>query len=78
LPNPKKVKLDFKAAPAAIAFELSIKPLPSEVLKELYLDSLEVTITQAAINLGISKRTLFMLVNGHIGISAKIALRLSK
>ncbi|MVN21584.1 HigA family addiction module antitoxin [Mucilaginibacter arboris] len=51
---------------------------PGEVLKGLYLDPLEVTITQASINLGVSRRTLSLLVNGRMGISAEMALRLSE
>ncbi|TDS11794.1 HigA family addiction module antitoxin [Sphingobacterium paludis] len=51
---------------------------PGEVLKGLYLEPLEKTITQAATDLGVSRRTLSMLVNGHLGISAEMALRLSK
>ena len=51
---------------------------PGEVLKGLYLDPMETTITQAAEDLGVSRRTLSMLVNGHLGVSAEMALRLSK
>ncbi len=50
---------------------------PGEVLKGLYLDPMEKTITQAAADLGVSRRTLSMLVNGHLGVSAEMALRLS-
>ena len=49
---------------------------PGEVLKSLYLDPMEKTITQAAEDLGVSRRTLSMLVNGHLGVSAEMALRL--
>ncbi|SEL96055.1 addiction module antidote protein, HigA family [bacterium A37T11] len=51
---------------------------PGEVLKGLYLDAMDKTITQAATDLGISRRTLSMLVNGHLGVSAEMALRLSQ
>lgn len=51
---------------------------PGEVLKGLYLDPMEKTITQAAEDLGVSRRTLSMIINGHLGISAEMALRLSK
>lgn len=50
---------------------------PGEVLKGLYLDPMGKTITQAAVDLGVSRRTLSMLVNGHLGVSAEMALRLS-
>ena len=51
---------------------------PGEVLKKLYLDALEITITEAASRLGIARKTLSQLVNGHMGVSAEMAIRLSK
>lgn len=51
---------------------------PGGVLKGLYLDSIGITITEAAIKLGIARKTLSQLVNGHKGISAEMAIRLSK
>lgn len=51
---------------------------PGVVLKGLYLEPLEITITQAAGQLGIARKTLSQLVNGHMGISAEMAIRLSK
>ncbi len=51
---------------------------PGEVLKGLYLDPMEITITEAASRLGITRKTLSQLINGHMGISAEMSLRLSK
>ena len=51
---------------------------PGEVLKGLYLDPMEKTITRAAEDLGVSRRTLSMVINGHLGVSAEMALRLGK
>ncbi|MDP9075788.1 MAG: HigA family addiction module antitoxin [Bacteroidota bacterium] len=51
---------------------------PGIVLKGLYLDSMEITITEAANKLGVARKTLSQLVNGHMGISAEMAIRLSK
>lgn len=51
---------------------------PGIVLKGLYLEPLEITITQAAGRLGVARKTLSQLVNGHMGISAEMAIRLSK
>jgi len=51
---------------------------PGTVLKGLYLEPLEITITQAATQLGIARKTLLQLVNAHMGISAEMAIRLSK
>jgi len=51
---------------------------PGEVLKGLYLDSLEISVTDAAKKLGITRKTLSLLINGHSGVSAEMAVRLSK
>lgn len=51
---------------------------PGEVLKGLYIEPLEITITDAAEKLDISRKNLSMLVNGHMGVSAEMALRLAK
>lgn len=40
-------------------------PHPGEVLRDLYIEPLELTVTQAAAGLGVSRKTLFMLLNGH-------------
>jgi addiction module HigA family antidote len=53
-------------------------PHPGEVIKELCLDPLKLTVTAAAEGLGVSRRTLSMLINGHAGISPDMAIRLSK
>ena len=51
---------------------------PGEVLKELYLDPLGLSITDAAKGLGVSRKSLSELVNGHYGVSTEMAIRLSK
>ena len=51
---------------------------PGEILKGLYLEPLEINITQAAVKLGVARKTLSQLINGHMGISAEMAIRLSK
>jgi addiction module HigA family antidote len=51
---------------------------PGEVLKEMYLEPLGLTVTIAAESLGITRKTLSELVNGRSGISTSMALRLSK
>ena len=53
-------------------------PHPGEVIKELCLDPLNLTVTAAAEGLGVSRRTLSTLLNGHAGISPDMAIRLSK
>jgi addiction module HigA family antidote len=51
---------------------------PGEILKELYLEPLNLTVTEAAKHLGITRKTLSQLVNGQAGISTAMALRLAK
>ncbi len=50
---------------------------PGEILRELYLDELGLSITEAAKGLGISRKTLSELVNGKAGVSPLMAMRLS-
>ena len=50
---------------------------PGEVLRELYLDGLGLSITEAAKGLGVSRKALSELVNGKAGISPLMAMRLS-
>jgi addiction module HigA family antidote len=50
---------------------------PGEVLKELYLPE-NMSVSEAAKKLGVSRQTLSAIINGRAGISAEMALRLSK
>ena len=52
-------------------------PHPGEVLRELCLTPLGVSVTAAAKALGVSRKNLSELLNGKIGISPEMALRLS-
>jgi addiction module HigA family antidote len=51
---------------------------PGEVLRDLYLEPLELTVTDAASHLGVARKTLSELLNGHAGISADMAIRLAR
>ena len=51
---------------------------PGEVLKEMYLEPLGLTVTNSAESLGVTRKTLSELINGRSGISTSMALRLSK
>ena len=53
-------------------------PHPGEVIRELCIEPLGLTVTEAAQGLGVSRKTLSALLNGHFGISPKMAIRLSK
>ena len=52
-------------------------PHPGEVLKELCLEPLGLTVTDAADGLGVSRKTLSAILNGRAGISPEMAIRLS-
>lgn len=51
---------------------------PGRVLKELYLDALELTVTEVAKGLGVSRQALSNIINEHSGITPEMALRLEK
>lgn len=53
-------------------------PHPGEVIKELCIETLGLTVTEAAKGLGVSRKTLSALLNGRFGISPEMAIRLSK
>ena len=52
-------------------------PHPGEIIKELCLEPLGLTVTRAAEALGVSRKTLSAIVNGQAGISPEMAIRLS-
>jgi addiction module HigA family antidote len=52
-------------------------PHPGEVLRELCLEPLGLTVTQAAAALDVSRKTLSAILNGRAGISPEMAIRLS-
>ena len=53
-------------------------PHPGEVLRELCLEPLDITVTKAAEALGVSRKTLSAILNGRAGISPEMAIRLAK
>ena len=53
-------------------------PHPGEVIRRQCLEPLGLTVTAAAQGLGVSRNTLSMLINGRLGISPEMAIRLSK
>jgi len=52
-------------------------PHPGEVLRELCIEPLGLSVTEAAEGLGVSRKTLSAVLNGRAGISPEMALRLS-
>ena len=51
---------------------------PGEILKEMYIEPLGLTITDTAKALGVARKNLSAIVNGRMGISADMAVRLSE
>ena len=53
-------------------------PHPGEIIREFCIGPLDLTVTEAAKALGITRKTFSALLNGRSGISPEMALRLSK
>jgi len=52
-------------------------PHPGEILRELCIEPLGLSITEVAEALGITRKTLSSILNGRSGISPEMAVRLS-
>jgi antitoxin HigA-1 len=52
-------------------------PHPGEIVEELCLEPLGLTVTRAAEALGVRRKTLSAILNGRAGISPEMAIRLS-
>lgn len=52
-------------------------PHPGELIRELCLDPLGLSVTVAARALGVTRKSLSQLLNGKSGISPEMAIRLS-
>ena len=53
-------------------------PHPGKLVLEECLEPLGLSITEAAVGLGITRTSLSRLIHGHADISAEMAVRLSK
>ncbi len=53
-------------------------PHPGEVLKELYIAPLDVTITEFAFKIGVRRATASDLINGKSALTPKMAIKLAK
>ena len=53
-------------------------PHPGEIIKDVCIEPLGLTVTEAAKAIGVTRKTLSALLNGRSGISPEMALRLSK
>ena len=52
-------------------------PHPGEIIRELCLEPLGISVTEAARALGVSRKTFSAIINGRAGISPEMAVRLS-
>ena len=48
---------------------------PGEILKEMYLDPLNIGISEFADAIGISRKTVSAIINGHRRVTPEMALR---
>jgi addiction module HigA family antidote len=53
-------------------------PHPGELIREICLEPLGLSVTEAAEGLGVTRKTLSSLLNGHSNVSPVMAIRLSK
>jgi antitoxin HigA-1 len=61
-----------------MVMEMFNPPHPGEIIREDCFVPLKLTVTAAAKWLGISRQALSEVLNGHIGVSADMALRLEQ
>ena len=53
-------------------------PHPGEIIRQMCLEPLGLSVTAAAKGLGVTRKALSELLNGHSGVSPDMAIRLSK
>ncbi|MDE1900113.1 MAG: HigA family addiction module antidote protein [Alphaproteobacteria bacterium] len=53
-------------------------PHPGEIVRDQCLEPLGLSVTAAAAGLGITRKALSEIVNGHAGLSPSMAIRLAK
>ena len=52
-------------------------PHPGTIIKDILIDGAKLSITGAATVLGVNRVSVSKLINGHVGISPEMAVRLS-
>ena len=53
-------------------------PHVGEIIKEMYIEPLNLSLTEVAEGLGVTRKSFSELINGHSGISPIMALRLAE
>jgi len=61
-----------------MSIQMHNPPHPGEILRELCLKPMGLSVTEVAEALGVSRKTLSSILNGRAGISPEMAIRLSK
>jgi addiction module HigA family antidote len=51
---------------------------PGEILKEMFITERNLTITEVAKGLNMARANLSSIINGHLGISPELAVKLSE
>jgi addiction module HigA family antidote len=63
----------------ATALKRGLPPVhPGEVLKEMFIEERNLTITRLADGIGVDRSNLSGVINGHHGISPELAVKLSE
>ena len=57
---------------------MCIRDSPGSVFRQVCIDPIGITVTEAATHLGVSRRQLSDVVNGRSGTSPEMAVRISK
>jgi addiction module HigA family antidote len=60
-----------------MSMQMHNPPHPGQVLRELCIEPLGLSVTEAAEGLGVTRKTLSAILNGRAGISPEMAIRLS-
>jgi len=53
-------------------------PHPGEIIRDQCLEPLALSVTDAAKGLGVTRKALSELLNGHAGVSPEMAIRLER
>jgi addiction module HigA family antidote len=61
----------------SMAAQMYNPPHPGQILRSLCLEPLNLSVTDAAKALGVSRKTLSAVLNGRAGVSPEMAVRLS-
>ncbi len=51
---------------------------PGEILKEMFISERNLTITEVAKGLNMARANLSAVINGHMGVSPELAVKLSE